>query len=158
MSLPFNIEKTLTFVAWMMEERKIKSTSIEKYLSGLRMIHITQGFDVPCLREPIIKLILTGKKNWDNIREKLNSKSKRDPVTYEMMTFFKKTLISMPWSPRKKILFWAIITLAWNGSFRIHELLSKEAKSFDPTVTLLWKDIKADIVTLENKEKTRELE
>ena len=72
----------------MIEEWKIKASSIEKYLSGLRMIHIAQGLDIPSLREPIVKLILTGKKNWDNVREKLNDKNKRDPVTLEMMKYF----------------------------------------------------------------------
>ena len=131
----------------MIEEWKIKASSIEKYLSGLRMIHIAQGLDIPSLREPIVKLILTGKKNWDNVREKLNDKNKRDPVTLEMMKYFKKKLISIDWSPQQKILFHAVTTLAWSGSFRIHEILSKESKSFDPTVTFLWKDMKTDTIT-----------
>ena len=32
LSLPFNVEKTLTFVAWLMEVRKVKALTIEKYL------------------------------------------------------------------------------------------------------------------------------
>ena len=144
--LPFNLEKTLTFVAWLLDVRKVKAITIEKYLSGLRMVHMAQGSDLPCLREPIVKLILTGRKNWDNIKEKLEGKKKRDPVTVDMMKFLKKKLVTIDWPPQKKILFHAVTTLAWHGSFCIHELLSRESKHFDPTVTLLWGDIQLDTI------------
>ena len=74
MSLPFTLGKTLTFVGWLIEERQVKSKTIEKYLSGLRMVHMTQGVDIPCLREPMVKLILSGKHNWDNMKERLDEK------------------------------------------------------------------------------------
>ena len=119
----------------MMDKRKIRANSIDKYLSGLRMLHLTQGFDAPCLRDPIVKLILTGRSNWDNIKDKLEGRKQRDPVTLDMMKFFKKKLLDINWTPKKKILFHAVTTLAWCGSFRIHELLSKETKIFDKTVT-----------------------
>ena len=151
LSLPFNLHKTLTFVAWLMDERKVKASTIEKYLSGLRMIHLTEGTEIPCLREPMVKLILTGRKNWDNLKERTENKSKRDPVTAEMMKFFKAKLLTMNWSIEKKLMFYSVITLAWNGSFRIHELLSKESNTFDPTTTLLWKDISLHEVTFEGK-------
>ena len=129
LSLPFNTEKTLIFVAWLLEVRKVKSVTVDKYLSGLRMIHLTQGLDIPSLRDPIVKLILTGKKNWDNVRETLEGKTKRDPVTFDMMKYFKKKLLTVNWSVKKKIFFHSVTTLAWNGSFRVHELLSKNAKN-----------------------------
>ena len=151
MSLPFTLGKTLTFVGWLIEERQVKSKTIEKYLSGLRMVHMTQGVDIPCLREPMVKLILSGKHNWDNMKERLDGKRKRDPITLDIMKFFKKKLISIEWEKEKKILFHAVSTLLWNGSFRVHELLSKESKSFDPSVTLLWKDLVLDKVELQGK-------
>ena len=152
LSLPFNTETTLVFVAWLLDVRKIKAVTVDKYLSALRMIHLTQGYDIPCLRDPIVKLILAGKKNWDNVRETLQGKVKRDPVTFEMMKFFKKKLLTISWGIRKKILFHSVTTLAWNGSFRIHELLSNDSKTFDPTVTLLWKDVKVDTVQMDGRE------
>ena len=38
-------------------------------------------------------------------------------------------------------MIWSVATLAFSGGFRIHELLSRERLSFDPTVTLLGKDV-----------------
>ena len=72
--------------------------TVDKYLSGLRKIHLAEGVDIPSLRDPIVKLILSGKKNLDNIREKLEGKIKRDPVTFEMMKYFKKKLLTINWS------------------------------------------------------------
>ena len=42
----------------------------------------------------------------------------------------------------KKRLLWVVCTFAFHGSFRIHELLSKDVNSFDETSTLLGKDVK----------------
>ena len=69
-----------------------------------------------------------------------------------MMKFFKKKLLTINWNLGKKLLFYAVATLAWNGSFRIHELLSKEARAFDPTVTLLWRDLKIEKVKIDDKQ------
>ena len=52
-TLPFNARKTLIFVGWMIEERELKAVSIEKYLSGLRMIHLSNGYDVPWLESQL---------------------------------------------------------------------------------------------------------
>ena len=70
LSLPFNVDKTLTFLAWLIDERKVKPSTIEKYLSCLRMVHLTEGTEIPCLRELKAKHILNGRKNWDNLRER----------------------------------------------------------------------------------------
>ena len=136
----------------MYEERDLKSKTIDEYLSGLRLVHLTEGFDLPYLKEPIVKLILSGKHNWDNVRKQIEgNRNKRDPITLDMMKFFKKKLLTIDWTVKKKILFHAVSTLAWNGSFRIHELLSKEARTFDSSVTLLCKDIKIDNMQIEGK-------
>lgn len=42
----------------------------------------------------------------------------------------------------EKLAMWAISCLAFNGAFRIHELLCKEETRFDPRTTLLNEDVK----------------
>ena len=41
----------------------------------------------------------------------------------------------------RKFLIWSVATLVFCGGFRIHELLSRERLSVDPTYTLLGKDV-----------------
>ena len=43
-------------------------------------------------------------------------------------------------------LVWAVITMAFNGSFRVHELLSREEHKFDPSSTLLAKNVTSEMV------------
>ena len=117
MSLPFNEEKSLEFVGWM-EGRGLKSRTMSSYLSGIRMYHIARGYSDPCLRLPIIKLILKGQENWDKVQDKINGKVGRLPVTIQMMKILKKNLRKVEWPIAEKRLFWAVATLAWAGSFR----------------------------------------
>ena len=82
----------------------------------------------------------------------MDKKFSRAPVTVDMMKFFKKKLLEINWSISKKVLFWAVSCMAWSGSFRVHELLSREKTEFDPTVTLLWEDIKLDSMGINGRE------
>ena len=80
MEIPFDTTKMLNLVGWMIN-RGLKSSSISVYISALRMYHLALGYNEPVLREPIIKLILKGKSNWDMVQRKLAGKVGRLPVT-----------------------------------------------------------------------------
>lgn len=142
MDLPFDTKKTFTFVSYLLFDRGVKAKTCDKYLSGVRMFHLTKGLDVPVLRPPIISLILKGREHWDDIKDKLSKKPKRLPVTIKVMKLLKRRLRKMNWSEIKKKLVWAVCCTCWNGSFRIHELLSKSRDEFDPLSTLLEQDVK----------------
>ena len=67
----------------MLFDRKVKAKTCEKYLSGIRMHHLSKGYaDVPALRPDIVSLVLKGKENWENIQSKLNQKHTRIAVTH----------------------------------------------------------------------------
>ena len=51
---------------------------------------------------------------------------------------------------RKRII-WAVATICWGGAFRIHEVLSRESKSYDPFTTLLAADIKVCDVKVKDR-------
>ena len=44
MSLPFDLNKTLEFIGWM-KARGLKSRTMSTYLSGVRMHHISLGYN-----------------------------------------------------------------------------------------------------------------
>ena len=140
MSLPFDEKKTLEFLGWM-EARGLKSRSMSTYISGVRAYHIASGYKDPFMRDPMVKLILKGQDNWDKIQAKLEGKNGKLPITKNMMKLMKQNLIKVNWPICEKRLFWAIATVAWSGSFRIHELCSRKAKEFDEQTTLLWGDL-----------------
>ena len=73
-------------------------------------------------------------------------------MTVPMMTLLKKLLSMTNWPLEKKRLYWAVSSIAFHGSFRVHELLSRQEESFDPSSTLLGKDVRLAKVRVEGRE------
>ena len=90
MSLPMDTTKILTFVGWMIK-RDLKSRTMSTYISGLRMYHLAMGYNEPGLREPIVKLILKGKENWESVMRKISGGVRRFAVTITELKIIKKT-------------------------------------------------------------------
>ena len=60
MSFPMDEQMVLAFIAYLLEGRKIKSASVNQYLSGLRTLHLVRGLEVPMLRPAIVAAVLKG--------------------------------------------------------------------------------------------------
>ena len=150
MELPFEGTKMLTFVGWMIE-RGLKASTMSAYISALRMYHIALGFNEPVLREPIVKLILKGKANWDLVMKKIAGEVGRLPVSRKVLILIKKMIMKIGLSNDEILITWAIATVLWNGSFRVHELLAKKQGEYDPQTTLLWEDVQERKVVIEGE-------
>ena len=149
MSLPFTIEKTLNYVGYLPSVRKVSHGTVDQYLSGVRMMHLCQNLDISSLRPPIVALILKGQQHWENIQNTINNKPKRIAVTLNIMKFIKRKLFELNWHVEKKLRVWAVCTLLWNGSLRVHEILSKEKGQFDPQTTCLAENLSIKKVMLD---------
>ena len=149
LSLPFDVSKTIQYINYLLHARNVKANTCEKYLSGIRMYHLAMGFDAPALRPAIVTLLLRGRENHDDMQSKLDNKGKRIAVTVPVMKLLKRRIRKMEWSEARKRLVWAVSCICWNGSFRIHEILSKKRKEFDPLCTLLEKDVKLKLLEVE---------
>jgi hypothetical protein len=150
MSLPFTPNQTLEFVGWM-KARNLKSRTMSSYLSGVRMYHISLGYNEPGLREPIVKLVLKGQANLERVEALIRGNVGKLPVTKKMMKLVKVRLVKMDWPIEEKRLIWSVMTTSWNGSFRIHEILSRTKNTYDPQTTLLWKDLKLSRVRVDGE-------
>ena len=64
------------------------------------------------------------------------------------MKLIKRLLNKLDWSEEKRSRVWFTACLAWAGSFRIHEILSREKKKFDPITTLMGKRFKLKETTI----------
>ena len=92
LTVPFDIPKTLHYINYLLLDRNVKANTCEKYLSGIRMHHLTMGFDAPALRPAIISLLLKGRENHDDIQAKLENKAKRIAVTVPVMKLLKRRI------------------------------------------------------------------
>ena len=146
MQFPFSVGDTLTFIGWLVEKRGVKAKTIQIYLSGLRMAHFQRGLFSVNLYADIVRHVLTGLKQVDLIKEKKGGGIERLPVTMDVMKKIKLRMLRCGWNLQKKRLVWAVVTMAFSGSFRVHELLSRDSKTFDPSSTLLAKNISSEMV------------
>jgi len=153
MEFPLNHKQVLTFVAWMSKHNLTQKT-INVYLAGIRQCHLTEGVDLPILRTPVVSLVLEGQKRLDAIKKQDGEDSSRLPVTPTMLKLFKHEIKLSDEPSEDKLLIWAVATLAFNGGFRIHELLAHKISSFDPRHTLLAQDVARKTIKIRNKEVT----
>jgi hypothetical protein len=142
MELPLSQDSLLEFIGWLISERKVKAGTINSYLSGIRQMHILKGMEPPIIRTNLVKFLLQGKKNLDNVLARTEDPIKRLPMTMNMMRLLKEETRRWEVSLDQKLLLWAIATLAFHGAFRIHELLCRLESEYDPDFVLLRKDVK----------------
>jgi hypothetical protein len=89
LSIPFDQKKTLIFIEWLVRVRKLKGSTINSYLAGVRQLHVVKGLDPPNMRSSLVKLVLKGIENRDGIQKRSGTKVGRLPMTMNMMLIFK---------------------------------------------------------------------
>ena len=91
--LPFTPRMAVTYIGYLLGKPKpVKSETIEKYFSGLRMMHLEQGYNPPCLRSDLVKHILSGAKKMDVEKELLEGKAERMAVTIPVLRLLKQAI------------------------------------------------------------------
>ena len=135
---PLTEDQVFIFVAYLLD-LNLKSSTINTYISGLRTWHLTRGHVITNLRPEVVKALLSGKANEDAERDR--EEEGRLPVLIEHLALLRELLPVENLSEAEKAAFWCIAMLGFFGSFRICELLPKKARSIDPRVDLLRKDI-----------------
>lgn len=149
--LPTTQQTILTFIHWLATVRKIKASTINTYLAGIRQLHISKGIPPPIIKSELVTLITRGMHNIDNRHTSTSKKKSRQPFTVEKMRILKHRLREWNTSTEQQLLVWAVCTLAFCGAFRIGELLSKHESTFDPAYSLLSEDIQLCSVSVEGK-------
>ena len=146
---PFTDESLSVFVSYMLTEQKVTPATIENYLSALLKWSIADGHPVPTLRTEYIKAILAGAVNKRDamLNAGLITKVKRRAITLALLEYFGSWVSRSTFSELDKQLLWTLATVAFFGAFRIGELLSKTATTFDDSVTLLLKNVTPGTVT-----------
>ena len=149
-TFPFTEEMVLSLVSYWLHYLGLQGTTVSSYLSGLRMIHFTQGYPDTLLRSSLVSVVFEGKKNWVGVQLRL--KPPRLAVTIRVLELLKAVLaVNKEMNRQEEALVWSISTLAFWGSFRAGELVSKESRKIDPENMLLRRDVMVDTVNLENK-------
>lgn len=116
--------------------RKIQHSSIKVYLSGVRVLHIEQGFQDPlanCLR---LQRVVRGIKCCQS-----SPSSTHLPITDDLMLVIWRSLdLRLP----DHLMFWAACSLGYFGFLRASEFTVPNMASFSPSLHLGVQDIAVD--------------
>jgi hypothetical protein len=137
---PLQEEIILRFVHWLICDRGLSAASVSSYLAGVKKLHVIKGMEEPKIRTSLVQMIIEGKKNIE-AAEKVGYKDKRQPVTPEIMALLKARINEWEVETLDKLTVWAVCTLLFHGAFRGAELLARNATWFDPSYTLLKRDV-----------------
>ena len=141
-NIPFTTEDCIALIVYMANVRGLKSSTIENYFSGFRMLHLIKGHYNHHLRADIVTQMIKGVKNGDQIKDMIQNKHPRQPVTVGIMAKLKESIHNAKMPIHHKRLIWFTATTCLLGSFRVHEVLPKEQNTFDKSITLMQGDIK----------------
>ena len=137
---PLSESCVLAFIDWLYTDRKVKVSTVNTYLSGIRQLHIAAGFTEHNIRTELVNIVLKGKMNQEKT-QKDNNKG-RIPMTINMLKLMNIKIKKSNLDPQDKLLIIAVSTLMFHGAFRGGELLSQLESTFDPDYTLLATDVK----------------
>ena len=138
LNFPLSQKHILLFLAWLTKRERSAST-INSYLAALRQLHLSLGLEIPTIRTDLINQLLTGKKNMEFCNPP--KKPSRLPITPTALRLLKLAISKEAFNKHDKRLIWFLATLAFHGSFRMGELLTKKTSAYDPSFTLLKNDL-----------------
>ena len=141
-NIPFTTADCIALIVYMANVRGLKASTITNYFSGFRMLHLIKGHYNQQLRADIVTQMIKGVKNGDQIRDMIQNKHPRQPVTVGIMAKLKESIYNAKMPIHHKRLIWFTATTCLLGSFRVHEVLPKQQNTFDKSITLMQGDVK----------------
>ena len=111
-SFPMSNNQVLCFIAWLLK-RNLSATTINSYISGLRTIHLVKGLDNQALRQPIVTAIIEGKAHLDIVKNRLQKKSVRMPITINLLKLIKATINAWEESDKLRLLVWSVCLICF---------------------------------------------
>jgi hypothetical protein len=97
-------------------------------------------------------LVIKGLTNFEATEKRKRVHKGRLPVTLALLKMLKHRIRNQEWTTNRKLLVWAVCTMAFHGGFRIHELLARSSSTFDPDFTLLGQDAKIQHCSIEGRQ------
>ena len=142
--MPWTPRTTIMFVVYARQKHwpRLKASTIKAYLAGVRMQHLMRGYMVGGLKPDIVKLMVSGAENLDAIQARLEEKKPRQAITWDLLKRIKERLFEVKGSKVWKTAVWLTCSLAFNGSFRVHEILARQKMTFSTSTDLLGKSVR----------------
>ncbi len=134
--LPANQQQLILFAADL--SQTIAYTSMRTYLSAVRHLHISEGYEDPLRGSMQLDLLMKGAR-----RTKPTRKDHRLPITPLILSRIYEVLNQHPNSYENKLL-WAACCLGFFAFLRSGEFTLKQGERFDPSWHLSVNDVATD--------------
>ena len=139
--LPISVKHTRAFVVWAATKRNLQSSTIKSYVSSLNIAHVLSNTESCNLNsDKCVKLTLKGIENFVSLKNTV--KMDRLPMNIHLLQILSHRLAETDWSDIDKQIVWTACTVSFFTSCRMGELVPKQEKGFDPSVTLIWDNVK----------------
>jgi hypothetical protein len=148
---PIPVHLAREYVAWALKIKKLSPNTVKLYISDLSTTHLLKGIQPPFTSDFFIKSMIKGAENlslYSNI-----TKNAKLVMTLPLLKILGHEIACSSWSTDSKRVFWAACCVAFFGSFRMGEILSKNDFIFC-SETLTWDCINLsipDIATVQVK-------
>ena len=133
----------------MANVRNLKAVTIKNYFSAFCMLHLVKGHYNQELRADIVTQLIKRVKNGDQIKDMIQNKQTRQPITIGIMAKLKESIHNSKNPLRRKRLIWfaattclVVVVVVVVLLFRIHKVLPKEKNLSDRSITLKQQDVK----------------
>ncbi len=139
LSWPLTEKFICDFIAWAANTKGLKSSTIKAYLSTFNLQQRLKGFPSNIFDSATTKMVLRGVENVEFYKEL--AKPARLVMTLPLLKILGHQIAKSEWSTCDKQTIWTVCTVAFFGSFRLGELLSKNEKTYNRVDTLTWGDL-----------------
>ena len=92
----------------MLNSRKVGASTVEKYMSGIRLAPLKAGHVVPALKPDIVKAVIEGTAQYKRIKDRLKEKAERLSATPATLRLIKHELKKSNWPIARKRLVWLV--------------------------------------------------
>ncbi len=133
-SWPFEKKLLRGYVGWAVNVKHLQPDTVRVYLSDLKLAHELRNKNTDAFDDFFLKKMLKGA---DHLKMYSDIKSKTKLVmSFQMLRILGHEIVKSDWTVEKKKIFWGASCLAYFGSFRMGEILSK-SKGGEPE-NLKW--------------------
>jgi len=128
------------FITWAVMSKKLKSATVKSYLSAISLAHKFANLDGSNCSGFMAATLLKGAENlefYSNI-----SGISRKAMSLPLLKIIGHQIAISEWTEDSKMVVWCACVVAFFGSFRLGEILCSNEKTYNPSETLLWRDVK----------------
>ena len=137
---PLDSNTALHFTNWALTNQKLSHSTVRAYLHDISLLHKLKNVDNSSCSSFLIQTTLKGARNLEMYEAPEKGKS---TITISLLKKIGSEIYKCNMSKTDKQVYWTCCVVAFWGSFRIGELLSKSEVNTD-IETLKWNDIILD--------------